>query len=1094
MNLRVVGLLALLPWALFGAAHSGIVRSAGHPIPGATITALHSGTVVTTTTDESGRYTFPDLAPGTWIVEIQMFGFTTTRADVVIATEPSSKEWSLDLQPRFAQRGPAGPGGIRNGRPGGFQSVDLAQRANMAELQTLVNATPEAPAAQADTGDAFVVAGSVSRGLQDATQDEVFARARMEQMAGGPNQPGAPDFNQGGAAPAAPGGGGFGGRGGGPGGFGGRPGGGGFGGPGRGGFGGRGGPGGRDGQMRDRMARNGTFGNRVNRNRNAIRGMAFLSGRNSALDAKPFSITGQNVDKADYSQVRFGASIGGALKIPKIINSDKTFFFLNYNGSRASNPSDFWATVPTALERGGDFSQTTAIIYNPKSGQPFENNRIPSGLIDPAAQKLLQFFPLPNQPGNIQNYRFVTSVPNNTDNLGIRVNQTLTKKDRLDFGYNVQRRDGLAVQLFGFEDTQDGTGWNSNIGWSHTFAPRFINNLRWAFSRNRNEVLPFFAFSDNIAATLGIQGTSTDPINFGPPNLGFTNFGGLTDASPVLQRNQTSSLTDGMTIVRGAHTVTFGGEFRKVQINTKTDQNARGTYSFSGLTTSGFDASGQPIANTGFDLADFLLSSPQSASIRYGSTSNYFRGSVYSGYLQDDWKALSNLTINTGLRYEYFTPLREKYDRLANLDVAPGFTGVAVVTPGTTGPYSGEFPLGLINPDKNNFSPRIGIAWRPFPKKQFLIRSGYGIYYNGSIYNQFPSRLASQPPFANTLSVTNSIANPLTIENGFTAVAAQDIKNTYAIARDYRVGYAQTWNFLIQTNLPKALVLEVGYLGTKGTRLDIERSPNRAAPGSPLTAEERRQIGNAVGFTYESSDGNSIYHGGHVRLTRRFRRGLSANLTYTLAKSIDNSSTFGGAGNTVAQNDKDLHAERGLSSFDQRHVFSAGYMITSPFGQQGLLHSESTLVNRLLQDWTISGSVNAASGHPFTARVLGNLTNTGGTGAVGSGRADATGIPEASGSGYFNVLAFTVPTGGGFGDAGRNTIIGPGTFSMNLGISRSFRLGDDRRRLEFRVDSTNFTNHVNITGIGTVVNAVDYGLATAAGGMRSITTSLRLRF
>jgi hypothetical protein len=334
----------------------------------------------------------------------------------------------------------------------------------------------------------------------------------------------------------------------------------------------------------------------------------------------------------------------------------------------------------------------------------------------------------------------------------------------------------------------------------------------------------------------------------------------------------------------------------------------------------------------------------------------------------------------------------------------------------------------------------------------------------------------------------------LTIEDGFTAVAVQDIRNTYAIARDYRVGYAQTWNFNVQTNLPKAMVLELGYLGTKGTNLDIERSPNRAAPGSPLTAEERRQIGNAVGFTFESSEGNSIYHGGHVRLMRRFRRGLSANLTYTFAKSIDNSSTFGGAGNTVAQNDKDLHAERGLSSFDQRHVLNAGFMITSPFGQQGLLHSDRPLVNKLLQDWTITGSVSAASGHPFTARVLGNLTNSGGTGAVGSGRADASGLPIDSGSGYFNVLAFVIPTGGHFGDAGRNTIIGPGTFSMNMGISRSFRLGDDRRRLEFRVDCTNFTNHVNITGIGTVVNAIDYGLANAAGAMRSINTSLRFRF
>jgi hypothetical protein len=272
-------------------------------------------------------------------------------------------------------------------------------------------------------------------------------------------------------------------------------------------------------------------------------------------------------------------------------------------------------------------------------------------------------------------------------------------------------------------------------------------------------------------------------------------------------------------------------------LNLKTDQNGRGTFSFSGLSTSGFDAQGQPLPNTGFDLADFLLSSPQSSTIRYGSSSNYFRGTVYNAYVSDDWKARANLTINAGLRYEYFVPLTEKYNRIANLDVAPGFTGVAVVTPGQSGPYSGAFTSGLINPDKNNFSPRIGLAWKPNPKKQLLVRAGYGVYYNGSIYNQFPQRLASQPPFAQTLSVTQSLARPLTIENGFTAVVAQSIRNTYAIARDYRVGYAQTWNFSIQDSLPHGLVLEAGYLGTKGTRLDIERSPNRAAPGSPLTAD-----------------------------------------------------------------------------------------------------------------------------------------------------------------------------------------------------------------------------------------------------------------
>jgi hypothetical protein len=303
------------------------------------------------------------------------------------------------------------------------------------------------------------------------------------------------------------------------------------------------------------------------------------------------------------------------------------------------------------------------------------------------------------------------------------------------------------------------------------------------------------------------------------------------------------------------------------------------------------------------------------------------------------------------------------------------------------------------------------------------------------------------------------------------------------VDRGYRVGYAQTWNFAVQEELPASLVVELGYLGTKGTRLDIQRLPNRAAPGSPLTSEERRLIGNAVGFAFDSSDGDSIYHAGQLRVTRRFRRGLSASALYTYSKSIDNASTLGGGAAVVAQNDRDLRAERGLSSFDRRHTLSLNYLY-SP-----------NVRNHWLADWTISGGLTAQSGIPFTARVLGNQSNSGGTGAVGSGRADSTGLPVDEGSGYFNLAAFAIPPSGRFGDAARNTIPGPATVALNLSLSRSFRLGkEERRRIEFRVDSNNVTNHPGITGLSTVVNASDYGLASGAQAMRSLSATARMRF
>ena len=195
--------------------------------------------------------------------------------------------------------------------------------------------------------------------------------------------------------------------------------------------------------------------------------------------------------------------------------------------------------------------------------------------------------------------------------------------------------------------------------------------------------------------------------------------------------------------------------------------------------------------------------------------------------------------------------------------------------------------------------------------------------------------------------------------------------NTFAVARSYLLPYAQTWNFSVQEEF-KGVVVEANYLGTKGTRLDVLRLPNRAAPGSPLTAEERRQIGNAVGFTYDSSEGNSIFHAIQLRVVRRLRRGVSTNVFYTFSKSIDNASSIGGTGNVVAQDDRNLAAERGLSIFDQRHQLTWTSMLNSPFGERSMFLKSNTLGSRILRSWNLSTSVTARSGRPFTARVLGN--------------------------------------------------------------------------------------------------------------------------
>lgn len=1083
----LLGASFILP--LQAARHSGIVRSGAQPVPGATVTATKESQTLTTTTDETGSYVFENLDTGVWLIEVQAFGFAKTGLPVISRVDPTSLEWDLAIEiPPAATAAASAPAET-------FPVLKMKSPASApAAVEVAAAQPPEPEPQQADSGAAsaaFLMTGSVSRGLEAAIKeeskpekekkekkekDEVRRAAHGHHSVDGrlTSVANAQVFGAGPAEVKVS-------------------------------KSGKISPGSSDSKSSGKGAKivsrvsTGTpassFGNR-RRSKNPIQGSAYFNMRNSALDARPYSLSGQTLDQPAYAQNRFGISAGGQLRIPGLLDLERTNFYFSYSGIRSRNPYSANATVPTALERGGDFSQSVARwpvqIFDPSSNLPYPNNRIPASQFNPASAGLLQFIPEPNLPGRVQNYQNVASVPSNTNSFSGRLSQGITRYNRIDFSVNYQGRQNQPMQLFGFRDAADGLGFNSTAGWTHNFGRRGVNNLRFNFSRNRNQTLPYFAYTSDIAGQLGIQGTSDEPINYGPPNLSFTNFGNMSDASPVLRRDQTAAVTEGITLNHGKHNFTAGGEFRRMQINSRTDQNARGSFSFSGLKTSDFNEKGQPLAGTGYDFADFLLGLPQSSSIRFGSANTYFRATVYNGYVSDDWKMRPNFTLNIGLRYEYFTPYQEKFGKMANLDIAPGFTGVAVVTPGASGPYSGEFTQSLLDPDKNNFSPRVGIAWRPFRKRQFLIRSGYGIFFNGSVYNSFPSRLASQPPFARTANLTTSLARTLTMQDGFAAAPSEKITNTFAVDRSYLVGYAQTWNFTVQDNLTRSLILEAGYLGTKGTRLDIQRMPNRAMPGSPLTAEQRRQIGNAIGFTFDTSIGNSIYHAGHVRITRRFQKNFSLNALYTYAKSIDNASNMGGGGNVVAQNDQDLSAERGVSTFTQRHALTAGYMISSPYGTASHMGVNGWR-KRLLADWNLSGGITAASGMPFTARVLGNQANSGGTGAVGSGRADSTGAAIEGGT-FFNLQAFTIPPPGRFGNAGRNTIPGPPRFSASLALGRSFPIGDGKRRFEFRIESYNFTNCVSYTSIGTVINAATYGLPLATLPMRTVSTTLRFRF
>ncbi len=926
--------------------------------------------------------------------------------------------------------------------------------------------------------------GSLSNGLQTG-QDDFGLRGPLLGLQGPGGLPGAGVEGQPGGVPGAPGGPGGGGLGG--------PGGGGFGGGrggGGGGFGGgRGGGFGGPGGQRRRPGGNGRFiGNRANRGRQGIHGNLSFQWQGADTDAKQFSLSGQPVPQPNFNNYRWSGVLGGPLRIPHLLKGDSTFFTVSYFGTRGQSAFYNVGTVPTLAERLGNFSQTSIngvvpTIYEPFSpGTPFPNNVIPSSLFNPAAAGLLQYIPQPNLPGAVQNYDFVTAVPADTDNVSVRLNQNLGKNDRVALTESFQRRKSETAQLFGYLDPGSGFGDNTVLSWTHNVGSNALNTASLTFNRNRTTQDSYFSNGTNIAGQLGIQGTSQEPINYGPPTLTFTNFASLTDALPSHSAVQYLSEGDSYSWVRHNHTMTFGGDFKRQDRNTITDQNARGTFAFSGIATSAFTSTGQPIPNTGLDFADFLLGLPQSSSVQFGGDSTYFRQNAYDFYANDDWRVNPNLTLMFGLRYEYYSPLSEKYGHLANLDIAPGFTAVTPIYPGTAG-----FPDSLIRPDRDDWAPRGGLAWKPSSKHSTVIRLGYGIYYNPTALNRLATEMSEQPPFAVTQRLTTSSANVLTLQNGLaTAPTNATVLNTYAVQENYKVGYAQSWNVSIQQNLSRSFFIELSYLGTKGTDLDTETVPNRAALGSsPLESQTSLPIANAQQFIYDSSWGNSIYHAGQARIMRRFARNMSFNIIYTFSKSIDDSSTFGGVGNVVAQNAFDLSAERGLSSFNRTHVLNLNYVLSTP-----------TQASWWKRNWTLSGSALLESGTPLTAQILGNQSNVAGTGVVGSGRAQATGLPVEDGSGYFNPAAFTYPLPGELGDAGRNTIPGPWTWSLNSAFGRYFTIGGEgsRKRIELRLETTNTLNHVNITNVNTVFGSALYGLPTTAGAMRTADINIRFRF
>jgi hypothetical protein len=799
---------------------------------------------------------------------------------------------------------------------------------------------------------------------------------------------------------------------------------------------------------------------------------------NSAWNATPFSFVSGGPPAPSYGDVQVAATLGGPLKIPWLVtNGPNTVVAYQHNVSH--NVTTQVAEMPTMAERAGDFSALGVEVQDPLTGLPFPGNAIPGNRISPQAAALLNEYPLPNVSATGANYEVPVVSAATQDSLQVSMTQAVHSRNTLTGTFAFQRVLTDTNNLFNFEDANRQSSLNGTVTWTRRLTQRSQLRFNYQYVRSATNETPFFANRQNVAGEARIAGNDQDPVNWGPPTLVFPDVAGLTDAEYQENTTQKHAFGAEASLKHGLHNLTWGGDVRRNDVEVESQPNPRGTLTFTG-------------AATGVAFADFLLGLPTTSAIAFGNTDTRLRDITTDLYVNDAWQLRPGLTISVGVRWEYEAPFTEASGDLVNLDVAPGFTAITpVLATNPVGSLTGtSYPTSLIRPDKRGGEPRLATSWRPWLGSSLVIRASYGLYRNLGVYQSLALLLAQQPPLAKTFSVENSPQTPLTLANPFPSSLPTTTTNTFAVDSNFRDGDVQTWLVSAQRDLPASLTFTVAYLGAKGSHLMQAFLPNTYPAGA-----ENPCPACPSGFVDVTSNGTSLRNAGQFTLRRRLANGFTASVQYTLSKATDDAASFSNTGITptslaIAQNWLDLDAERGPSPFDQRHLVTAQVQYSTGQGLAG-----GTLLDAfwgsLFKDWTIAGQLTAGSGLPLTPV---SFVAVAGTGVVGV-RPDLTGVaPEPAPAGYYvNPAAYTAPAPGTWGTASRDSIRGPAQFSLDMSLSRVFRLGN-RLNLDWRIAATNVLNRVTFATIGTVVTSPQFGLPTQANPMRTLLMTVRLRF
>ena len=877
---------------------------------------------------------------------------------------------------------------------------------------------------------------------------------------------------------------------------------------------------------------------------NQFHGTIYEFMRNGAFDANSFT---QMTSNNHLVQNNYGGSLGGP------IVQDKTFFFFNYEGLRHAQADTMIDTVPTAMEAMGDFSMSGVTIYNPFSSHanpnfdptkpvspgnpqvirdPFPNNQIPANLISPVAQKfLMNYMPLPNLDMGMMgcgmtmmgaptvvgagvdcnNYLDVRNELHLSDQATIRIDQILRGGDSLVARYSLSKERGFMPQnLPGFGALHNNLSQHGGIAWTHIFSPTMVNVADITVSRLAMHRSSENSASNDIVSALGIQGVGFGGAGaYGAPWFNVQGYSGMGDsfaATPMHAWDTILEARDTLSWQLGRHNLKLGGSYRNYIWPMWGFFQNRGYYQF----TNGFTTQTATNDGTGSALAAFMLGLPAVKQRQAGIPQMQLRQWYADGFVQDSFRLSRNTTIEMGLRYEYMSPLHDIRYANTNLTFQNGTPMVFV------GGQLG-FPEGLINSNKLNFAPRFGISHN-MPNQGIVFHAAFGIFYTPVDMNTWCNQRHNVPyvfpetqqsdnftPAAGIVATHFNFGQPVL---GVTTVSFA------AVDPNAPPQYIEQWSTSIEKSLGSETTLEVGYLGSHGVHLQRSHLINNALPG-PGAIGPRRPFkvlafvdGTILpsnitvasttfpvsGINLLENSAQSWYDAGYVNIRRRFTRGLTFLANYTFAKNLSDAPDFRSPmfESAAPQNNNNLTAEKGPAC-DIRHRFAVSAVYDLP-----AFHS-AHLLETITESWHLSAILQLQSGFPFTISVFGDTANAGTLLGENPIRANVTGQPvfgagTQTAAQWFNPAAFATPAAFTFGNAGRNSIYGPGMQTFDLALHRDFKV-TEKTKLQFRAEFFNALNHTNLGTPNRFVNTPQFGTITeVATPPREMQFSIRLSF